>query len=33
VVGSGIMAREDPDIADEMQRLLSDEGIQVPIAG
>jgi pyruvate/2-oxoglutarate dehydrogenase complex dihydrolipoamide dehydrogenase (E3) component len=26
--GSQIMAREDADIADEMQRILSDEGIQ-----
>jgi hypothetical protein len=22
------MSREDPDVADEMQRILSDEGIQ-----
>ena len=30
VIESGplLMTREDPDVADEMQRLLSDEGIQ-----
>jgi len=26
--GSRLLTREDPDVADEMQRLLSDEGIQ-----
>ena len=26
------MSREDPDVADEMQRILSDEGIQVLVA-
>src|ERR1700741_4500512 len=30
--GPQIMAREDSDIADEMQRILSDEGIQFLIA-
>ena len=27
--GLQLMGREDPDIADEMQRILSDEGIQI----
>jgi pyruvate/2-oxoglutarate dehydrogenase complex dihydrolipoamide dehydrogenase (E3) component len=27
--GPQLMSREDPDVADEMQRILSDEGIQV----
>jgi pyruvate/2-oxoglutarate dehydrogenase complex dihydrolipoamide dehydrogenase (E3) component len=26
------MTREDPDVADEMQRILSDEGIQILVA-
>ena len=26
--GPQLMSREDPDVADEMQRILSDEGIQ-----
>src|ERR1700716_1062315 len=30
--GPRIMAREDPDVAQEMQRLLSDEGIEI-VAG
>jgi pyruvate/2-oxoglutarate dehydrogenase complex dihydrolipoamide dehydrogenase (E3) component len=30
--GGRIMAREDPDVADEMQRILSDEGIRFLIA-
>ena len=34
VIESGplLMTREDPDVADEMQRLLSDEGIQFLVA-
>jgi pyruvate/2-oxoglutarate dehydrogenase complex dihydrolipoamide dehydrogenase (E3) component len=31
--GRQIMAREDPDVADEMQRILGDEGIRFLIAG
>jgi pyruvate/2-oxoglutarate dehydrogenase complex dihydrolipoamide dehydrogenase (E3) component len=31
--GRQIMAREDPDVADEMQRILTDEGIRFLIAG
>jgi pyruvate/2-oxoglutarate dehydrogenase complex dihydrolipoamide dehydrogenase (E3) component len=31
--GPRIMAREDPDVADEMQRILGDEGIRFLIAG
>jgi pyruvate/2-oxoglutarate dehydrogenase complex dihydrolipoamide dehydrogenase (E3) component len=31
--GPQLMTREDPDVADEMQRLLSDEGIQILMAG
>src|ERR1700738_1256633 len=27
--GPQLMTREDPDVADEMQRILSDEGIQI----
>ena len=27
--GSQLMAREDPDVADEMQRIFCDEGIEV----
>ena len=27
--GPQLMAREDPDVADEMQRILSDEGVQI----
>jgi pyruvate/2-oxoglutarate dehydrogenase complex dihydrolipoamide dehydrogenase (E3) component len=30
--GSQLMDREDPDVADEVQRILSDEGIQVLVA-
>jgi pyruvate/2-oxoglutarate dehydrogenase complex dihydrolipoamide dehydrogenase (E3) component len=30
--GSQLMEREDPDVADELQRILSDEGIQVLVA-
>jgi pyruvate/2-oxoglutarate dehydrogenase complex dihydrolipoamide dehydrogenase (E3) component len=30
--GPQLMTREDPDVADEMQRILSDEGIQFLIA-
>ena len=30
--GSQLLSREDPDIADEMQRILSDEGIQILLA-
>jgi pyruvate/2-oxoglutarate dehydrogenase complex dihydrolipoamide dehydrogenase (E3) component len=30
--GPQLMTREDPDVADEMQRLLSDEGIQFLLA-
>ena len=30
--GPQIMNREDPDVADELQRILSDEGIQILIA-
>jgi pyruvate/2-oxoglutarate dehydrogenase complex dihydrolipoamide dehydrogenase (E3) component len=30
--GPQLMTREDPDIADEMQRILSDEGVQVLVA-
>jgi hypothetical protein len=30
--GSQLLNREDPDIADEMQRILSDEGIQILLA-
>ena len=30
--GSQLLSREDPDIADEMQRILCDEGIQILLA-
>ena len=30
--GSQLMTREDPDVADEMQRILNDEGIQILVA-
>ena len=30
--GPQLMGREDPDVANEMQRILSDEGIQILIA-
>jgi pyruvate/2-oxoglutarate dehydrogenase complex dihydrolipoamide dehydrogenase (E3) component len=30
--GPQLMAREDPDVADEVQRILRDEGIQVLVA-
>lgn len=30
--GPQIMDREDPDVADELQRILSDEGIQILVA-
>ncbi len=30
--GSQLMDREDPDVADELRRILSDEGIQVLLA-
>ena len=30
--GPQIMNREDPDVADELQRILSDEGIQILVA-
>jgi len=30
--GPQLMTREDPDVADEMQRILSDEGIRFLIA-
>ena len=30
--GPQLMTREDPDVADEMQRILSDEGIQILLA-
>ena len=30
--GPQLMSREDPDVADEMQRILSDEGIQILVA-
>src|SRR5437764_5965582 len=30
--GPQLMSREDPDIVDEVQRILSDEGIQVLVA-
>jgi pyruvate/2-oxoglutarate dehydrogenase complex dihydrolipoamide dehydrogenase (E3) component len=30
--GPQLMTREDPDVADEMQRILSDEGIQILVA-
>ena len=30
--GPQLMTREDPDVADEMQRLLSDEGVQILLA-
>ena len=30
--GPQLMSREDPDVADEMQQLLSDEGIQILLA-
>ena len=30
--GPRLMSREDPDVADEMQRILSDEGIQILVA-
>ena len=30
--GPQLMTREDPDVADEMQRILSDEGIQILMA-
>jgi pyruvate/2-oxoglutarate dehydrogenase complex dihydrolipoamide dehydrogenase (E3) component len=34
IIGSGpqLMTREDPDVADEMQRILGDEGIQILVA-
>jgi pyruvate/2-oxoglutarate dehydrogenase complex dihydrolipoamide dehydrogenase (E3) component len=31
-VGPQLMGREDPDVAHEIQRLLSDEGIQIHVA-
>src|SRR4029450_1354415 len=31
--GPQLMDREDPDVSDELQRLLSDEGIHVLVAG
>jgi pyruvate/2-oxoglutarate dehydrogenase complex dihydrolipoamide dehydrogenase (E3) component len=30
--GPQLMSREDPDVAAEMQRLFSDEGIQILVA-
>jgi pyruvate/2-oxoglutarate dehydrogenase complex dihydrolipoamide dehydrogenase (E3) component len=30
--GPQLMSQEDPDVADEMQRILSDEGIQILVA-
>jgi pyruvate/2-oxoglutarate dehydrogenase complex dihydrolipoamide dehydrogenase (E3) component len=30
--GPQLMTREDPDVADEMQRIFGDEGIQVLVA-
>src|SRR4030081_751485 len=30
--GPQLMSREDPDVADEMQRILSDEGVQILVA-
>jgi pyruvate/2-oxoglutarate dehydrogenase complex dihydrolipoamide dehydrogenase (E3) component len=30
--GPQLMTQEDPDVADEMQRILSDEGIQILVA-
>src|SRR6516162_9652796 len=30
--GAQLMTREDPDVADEMQRILGDEGIQILVA-
>jgi len=30
--GPQLMTREDPDVADEMQRILSDEGMQILVA-
>src|SRR6201982_1792445 len=30
--GLQLMTREDPDVADEMQRILSDDGIQILVA-
>src|SRR5271163_1308130 len=30
--GPQLMTREDPDVADEMQRILSEEGIQIILA-
>ena len=30
--GPQLMTREDPDVADEMQRILGDEGIQILVA-
>jgi pyruvate/2-oxoglutarate dehydrogenase complex dihydrolipoamide dehydrogenase (E3) component len=30
--GPQLMSREDPDVADEMQRILCDEGIQILVA-
>src|SRR5215472_4999780 len=30
--GPRLMGREDPDVADEMRRILSDEGIQILVA-
>src|SRR6202048_2258918 len=30
--GPQLMTREDPDVADEMQRILRDEGIQILVA-
>jgi pyruvate/2-oxoglutarate dehydrogenase complex dihydrolipoamide dehydrogenase (E3) component len=30
--GPRLMSREDPDVADEMQRILSDEGMQILVA-
>ena len=30
--GSQLMEREDPDVADELRRILSDEGTEVLLA-
>src|SRR5258708_5333401 len=30
--GPQLMSREDPDVADEMQRILSEEGLQILVA-
>jgi pyruvate/2-oxoglutarate dehydrogenase complex dihydrolipoamide dehydrogenase (E3) component len=30
--GPQLLSREDPDVADEMQRILSDEGIEILLA-